>query len=77
VPKVQRNLRRDGRPETHQHVVSLSRLGIHWGSHAKQTGIARVSREFYREDGLSSCLQTAPMDRNGLIKSNSMAIDLR
>ena len=56
-----------GGPETHQHLLSAEfPTPAYTGSHAKQAGIhgtpgqvAQASREFHRDDGLSSRVQTA------------------
>ena len=59
VPEVRRRIRRDGGPETHQHILSEALPPpAYTGSHAEQAGIAHASREFHRDDGLSSRVQT-------------------
>jgi hypothetical protein len=60
VPEVRRRIRRDGGPQTHQHILRAEfPTPAYTGSHAKQAGIAQASREFHRDDGLSSRVQTA------------------
>jgi hypothetical protein len=52
VPEVRRSIRRDGGPETHQHILIWAfPPPAYTGSHAKQAGIAQASREFHRDDG--------------------------
>lgn len=70
VPEVQRNLRRDGRPGTHQHLLSAAPLGSAYTGVPCQTNWhcpskPRVSSRRWIVFLSPNC----PMDRNGLMKS--------
>ncbi len=78
VPEVRRSIRRDEWPETHQHLLSAALPA------AAYTGVpCQASRHCPGKPRVSSrrwivfLSPNCPMDLNGLMKSNSMAIDLR